>query len=149
MPFEGDRKPIPFLKTPLLTEEGQFSPNGRWLTYFSTESGKSEIYVQGFILDPSRPRGKWQVSTAGGTEARWRGDGKELFYLAGTTIMAVDVKTDGPSFEAGIPKPLFEVQTPVTGRNHFVVSKDGQRFLVVATPEAPANEPLQVLVNWR
>jgi eukaryotic-like serine/threonine-protein kinase len=149
MPFEGDRKPILFLKSPLRIDQGQFSPNGRWLSYTSTESGKGEIYVQGFNLNPSQPRGKWQVSTAGGAEARWRQDGKELFYMAGTTIMAVDVKTDGPSFEAGIPKPLFDVETPATGRNHFVVSKDGQRFLVVASSENARNEPLQVLVNWR
>ena len=149
LPLEGDRQPIPYLKSPLRTDQGQFSPNGRWLSYGSTESGKAEVYVQGFTLNPSASRGKWQVSTAGGTEARWRHDGKELFYYARTSLMAVDVKTDGTSFEAGIPKALFEVPIPSSGRNHFVPSKDGQRFLVVTPAEGSANEPLQVLVNWR
>jgi Tol biopolymer transport system component len=102
MPFEG-RKPIPFLKTPHRTKEGQISPNGRWLSYTSFESGRSEIYVQGFNLDQSKPRGKWQVSVTGGLEARWRRDGKELYYRSGKSLTAVAVKTDGASFEAGIP----------------------------------------------
>ena len=149
MPLEGERKPVPFLKTAFRTHEGQFSPNGRWLAYSSLESGKSEIYVQGFTLNASQPRGKWQVSTAGGTEARWRHDGKELYYYAGKSIMAVEVKTDGPSFDAGIPKPLFEVPVTSAGRNHFLVTKDGQRFLVVSPVEETSNAPMQVLVNWR
>jgi Tol biopolymer transport system component/tRNA A-37 threonylcarbamoyl transferase component Bud32 len=150
MPFAGDRKPVPLVKTELHTEQGQFSPNGRWLAYSSYESRKSDIYVQGFTPSPSRPRGKWQVSTAGGSEARWRRDGKELYYYSGGAIMAVDVKTDGASFEAGIPKALFKAPPGAFGaRNHFVVSKDGQRFLVVTPVEETTNTPMQVLVNWR
>src|SRR5271157_1047316 len=149
MPFEGDRKLVPFLKTAFRTDQGQFSPNGRWLAYRSLESGKSEIYVQGFTLNASQPRGKWQVSTAGGAEARWRHDGKELYYYAGKSIMAVEVKTDGPSFETSIPMPLFEVAVPSLGRNHFLVSRDGQRFLVITPAEEIGNAPMQVLVNWR
>jgi len=149
MPLAGDRKPVPFLKTAFRTDEGQFSPNGRWLAYCSNESGEREIYVQGFKLDPSQPRGKWQVSTTGGTEPRWRHDGKELYYYAGKGLMAVEVKTDGASFEAGIPKPLFDVRVPASGRNHFLVSRDGQRFLVIEPVEETGNAPMQVLVNWR
>jgi Tol biopolymer transport system component len=149
MPFEGDRKPVPFLKTALSTDQGQFSPNGRWVAYRSTETGRGEIYVQGFKLDPAQPRGKWQVSTAGGGEPRWRRDGKELYYYSRTSIMAVDVKTDGETFEAGIPKTLFEVPVPVSGRNHFLVSRDGQRFLVLTTVEETGSTLMQVLVNWR
>jgi serine/threonine protein kinase len=149
MPLAGDRRPMPFLKSDLRTDQGQFSPNGRWISYSSTESGRDEIYVQGFNLDPARPRGKWQVSTAGGTESRWRRDGKELYYLAGSTIMAVDVKTDGPSFEAGIPKPLFDVRLTSTGRNRYLATKDGQRFLVNAPLEETTKAPIQVMVNWR
>jgi Tol biopolymer transport system component len=149
MPFEGDRKPVPFLKTAFRTDQGQFSPHGRWLAYSSPESGKREVFVQGFNLDPSRPRGKWQVSTDGGTEPRWRHDGKELYYYGAKGLMAVEVKTDGTSFEAGIPKPLFDVDIPAGGRNHFLVSRDGQRFLVIAPVADTSNSPMQVLVNWR
>ena len=59
-------------------------------------------------MDPSQPRGKWQISTAGGELPRWRRDGKELYYHFGTQYFAVDVKTDGPSFVAGVPRLLFE-----------------------------------------
>jgi hypothetical protein len=67
-----------------------------------------------------------------------------------SSIAVVDVKTDGSSFEAGIPKVLFEVRVNTgLGRNHFVVNKDGHRLLVVTPVEETINEPLQVLVNWR
>jgi Tol biopolymer transport system component len=143
----SDRKPIAFLATAFLEREGQFASNSRWIAYRSNESGRDEVYVQGVSPDGARGQGKWQVSTAGGVEPRWRRDGKELFYLAGSTLMAVDVKTDGASFEAGIPKPLFE--THVLGelrRNRYVVTRDGQRFLVVSTVEQ-TTEPIHVLVN--
>ncbi|MGP8245250.1 MAG: TolB family protein, partial [Bryobacteraceae bacterium] len=149
MPFEGNRKPVLFLKTAFRTDEGQFSPNGRWLAYSSTESGKREVFVQGFNLDSSHSRGKWQVSSDVGTEPRWRRDGKELYYYGGKDLIAVDVKTDGASFEAGIPKPLFDVDIPVSGRNHFLVTRDGQRFLVITPAETTSNSPMQVLINWR
>ncbi len=94
------------MNTEFDTPGGRFSPNDRWLAYRSMETNKLEVYVQGFTLDPSQPRGKWQISTGGGGEhPRWRGDGKELFYRSGSTFFSVDVKTDGASFEAGIRKP--------------------------------------------
>jgi Tol biopolymer transport system component len=148
LPLTGDRKPVPFVNINFATNDGQFSPNGRWVTYRSVESGRSEIYVQGFNLDPSQPRGKWQISTAGGVTPRWRRDGKELFYNFGDTYYAVDVKTDGPSFQAGVPKPLFTTPT-IANTNPFVVSRDGQRILVLAAGEKTASAPLEVLLNWR
>ena len=81
--------------------------------------------------DPTQPRGKWQISTAGGELPRWSGDGKELFYHSGDSYFAVDVKTDGKSFEAGIPKPVFHcssVDSSASGGSPFVVTRDGQRF---------------------
>ena len=152
LPLDGDRKPVPFVNPELTSQHGQFSPNGRWVAYRSNESGRPEVYVQGFTLDSSQPRGKWQVSVAGGELPRWRRDGKELFFHFGDGYFAVDVKTDGPSFEAGIPKPLFEVPTVSStpaGGAPFVVTRDGQRLLVLAEAEKTASAPLEVLVNWR
>ena len=152
LPLAGDRKPVPFVNTEFASVEGQFSPNNRWVAYRSTESGRPEVYVQGFTLDPSQARGKWQVSVDGGANPRWRRDGKELFYELGDTYFAVDVKTDGSSFEAGIPKPLFTTSTVSTsagGSSPFVVTRDGQRFLVLATNEKANNQPIEVVVNWR
>jgi Tol biopolymer transport system component len=159
LPLAGDRKPMPFVNTEFVTQQGQFSPNGRWLAYRSMESGRSEVYVQGFTLDPAHPRGKWQISTAGGELPRWRHDGKELFYRYGSTFFAVDVKTektektDGASFEVGIPKLLFDTaavsNSSVTRGTPYMVTRDGQRFLVLASVEREASAPLEILVNWR
>jgi Tol biopolymer transport system component len=153
LPLDGDRKPVPFVNTQFRTQHGQFSPNGRWIAYRSGESGRTEIYVQGFALNQSPARGKWQVSIAGGELPRWRRNGKELYYEFNSHYFAVDVKTDGTSFQAGIPRPLFEVATASastgTGSSPFVVTRDGQRFLILAEGAKTASEPLEVLVNWR
>jgi dipeptidyl aminopeptidase/acylaminoacyl peptidase len=149
LPLAGDRKPMPYVNTEFATAEGQFSPNGRWLAYLSLESGRYEIYVQGFTPDSAQPRGKWQISTAGGELPRWRRDGKELFYHFGNTFYAVDVKTDGASFEVGIPKPLFDAAAVAGFGGWFVVSSDGQRFLVLSPVEKSGSAPLEVVVNWR
>ena len=152
LPLDGDRKPVPFVSSEFSSQQGQFSPNGRWVAYRAAESGRMEVYVQGFTLGSPQPRGKWQVSVAGGELPRWSSDGKELFFHFGDGFFAVDVKTDGPSFETGIPRLLFEVRTvsssPTSGPP-FVVTRDGQRLLVLAEAEKTASAPLEVLVNWR
>jgi hypothetical protein len=153
LPLAGDSQPATYLESAFYTSQSQFSPNGRWVAYYSNESAMKEVYVQGFSLDPSQPRGKWQISTAGGELPRWRRDGKELYYHFGTQYFAVDVKTDGPSFQAGVPKLLFEahaVGTTGSGGSPFVVTGDGQRFLVLAaTDEKAPSAPIDVVVNWR
>jgi Tol biopolymer transport system component len=152
LPLAGDRKPVPYVAINFNTNSSQFSPNGRWVAYRSLESGRQEVYVQGFNLDPSQPRGKWQISTAGGELPRWSGDGKELFYHLRDGYFAVEVKTDGKTFDAGIPKPLFAVPTvrsSASGGSPFVVTRDGQRFLVLQQVQIEGSEPLEVVVNWR
>ena len=144
----GKRKPISFLATAAAEHMGAIAPNGRWMAYRSptlggVEKSTSATSRRGVKAGP----GKWQVSTGGGWQPRWRRDGKELFYTDGSTIMAAAVKPDAPSFEAAAPRPLFDV--PFTGaglRDRFAVTRDGQRFLV-NLPLKPA-EPVRVLVNW-
>ena len=152
LPLSGDRKPVPFLNTEFRTQQGQFSPNGRWIAYRSAESGRPEVFVQGFSLDSSQPRGKWQISIEGGEIPRWRRDGKELYYEFNGNYYAVDVKSDGPTFQAGIPRLLFEAPTIVSntgGGQPFVVTHDGQRFLVPTPVEKTTSASIEVLVNWR
>jgi Tol biopolymer transport system component len=158
LPLAGDRKPVTYLditRAGFSTMQSQFSPNGRWVAYAFSESGLNQVYVQGFNLDPSQPRGKWQISTITGEMPRWRRDGKELYYHShtGNWYFAVDVKTDGPSFEAGVPKPLFGTDPVgyIRGtESPYAVSGDGQRFLLLtATDDKPPSEPIEVLVNWR
>src|SRR5262249_13148285 len=99
----GEGKPRPYLQTPFSETQGQCSPNGRWIAYTSDESGQAQIYVQSFPTGG----GKYQVSTGAGTQAKWRRDGKEIFYIgADGKMMAVNVKTEG-KFEADTPRALF------------------------------------------
>ncbi len=153
LPLAGDRKPVPLVNTEFISHQGQLSPNGRWLAYRSFESGISEVYVQGFPPDSSKSGGKWLISTKGGELPRWRRDGKELFYHFGNTFFAVDVKTEGASFEAGIPRPMFDAATVtnnvVGGSTPFAVTRDGQRFLVLSPVDKEVSVPIEVLVNWR
>ncbi len=145
LPLSGDRKPFPYVQANYDAQQGQLSANGRFIAYSSDETGRLEVYVQTF---PER-RGKWQISTAGASGPQWRHDGKELFYLAEGKIMAVEVKTDSSQFEAGIPKVLFDAHIQAAGfRNQYVVSPDGQRFLVVAPVEKAASTAMTVVVNW-
>jgi hypothetical protein len=104
------------------------SPDGRWIAYTSDETGNPEVYVQSFPT----PGGKWQISTSGGADPRWRRDGRELFFISSDRkLMAVEVKSDSV-FQAGLPRELFA--TGVSGlvdvRTHYAVTTDGRRFLV-------------------
>jgi Tol biopolymer transport system component len=144
LPLEGERNPRPFLKTPFNEDQAVISPNGRWVAYRSDESGREEIYVATF----PQLSGKWQVSIDGGAEPQWRRDGKELFFtIAGRKMMAAEVKTNPGAFEADAPKLLFEIPLGAPGRNRFVVTGDGQRFLVVTRLEDML-APINVALNW-
>jgi Tol biopolymer transport system component len=109
--LEGDRKPVPLLRTPFAEFQGSFSPDTHWFAYVSNESGREEIYVQPFTLPgsgSSPAAGKWQVSREGGRRPKWRADGKEIFFRAPNgSPMTVDVTTGSTGFQAGIPRPLF------------------------------------------
>jgi Tol biopolymer transport system component/DNA-binding winged helix-turn-helix (wHTH) protein len=144
LPMTGDRKP-----TSLFAKSGEsranVSPNGRWVAYESSESGREEIYVQSFPPSGS----KWQISTAGGEEPYWRRDGKEMFYISGRTLMAVDVSSDEPAFTYGKPTPLFEVRLEVDSRrSRYQVTGNGQRFLINVPLESTLAEPITVVTNW-
>jgi Tol biopolymer transport system component len=128
---------------PFPMEYPTISSDGRWVAYTSNESGRAEVYVQSF--PPAG--GRWQVSTAGGTEPLWRKDGKELYYISGDRIMAVDVKTGSRTFESGIAKMLFEVRLESTRRrSRYQVAENGRRFLVNLPIES--SSPVTVTVNW-
>lgn len=144
LPLEGERKPFPFLHGRFNELQGQFSPDGRWVAYQSDESGRSEIYIAPF----QGTGGKRQVSVAGGILARWRADGKELFYIgANSRLMAVEVDLKGAEVEIGAVRPLFGPL--LTGHGYqYDVSPDGQRFLAIVYDEQSAPEPLTLVQNW-
>jgi eukaryotic-like serine/threonine-protein kinase len=140
-------KRTPFLEAKFSQTNGQISPDGKWAAYASNETGDWEIYVTTF----PNPVGKWQVSRGGGTEPRWRGDGKELFYIGPKgTLTAVDVRAE-QTFSSGSPTPLFQVhaRAPVSSSDQFSydVSRDGQRFLVNRYLKPDHVQPLTVVLN--
>jgi Tol biopolymer transport system component/predicted Ser/Thr protein kinase len=145
--IEDPTRPVAVIESQFGDDQAQISPNGRWIAYRSAESGRQEVYVQTFSLDPKQPRGKWRISTSGGVEPRWRPDGKELFYVERSVLFAVEVKTDGPTFEAGVPKRLFPAALGPINRNRFVISKSGD-ILVNAVQDEAATAPIEVITNW-
>jgi len=150
VPSSGGRavplKPIKAGEVPN-ESNGQISPDGKWMAYASHESGDWEIYVTTFPT----PSGQWQVSRAGGTEPRWRGDGKEIFYIgAQNTFTSVPVIT-GTSFSTGNPTPLFRAQIRAvvssTDLFSYDVTRDGQRFLVNKYAKPAQISPIHVILN--
>ena len=114
------------------------------MAYVSDESGTQQVYVQSFPTVGAQR----QISTDGGTQPRWRRDGKELFYLAADRrIMAVSVKT-GAAFDADAPRALFQTELNIAElRQSYAVSVDGQRFLL-NTPIEGGPPPIAVIMNW-
>jgi Tol biopolymer transport system component len=139
LPLSGEGKATPLVQTRFAEADAQVSPDGRWFAYSSDESGRAEVYVQSFA-DASK---RYQVSTSGGSRPRWRGDGKELLFLAGNTLQSVSVSA-GASFDAGQPKDLFRL--PLW--EDYAVARDGQRILAATSVEENPVFPPTVVLNW-
>jgi Tol biopolymer transport system component len=143
----GDRKSTPLLNREFNESEARFSPElegPRWVAYTSDESGgRNEVFVREFSQNSAAP--KWPVSQGGGSNPRWRADGKELFFAAPDgTVMSVDVTT-GATFQSSAPKRLFRISSPIL--SNWDVTSDGKRFLVLVRQDAPA--PFTVWQNWQ
>jgi serine/threonine protein kinase/Tol biopolymer transport system component len=134
----------PWLKTPAYESGAQLSPDSKWLTYVSNESGQNEVYLRRF-LGPDR---RWTISTQGGTQPLWSPNGKEIFYRDGDKMMAVAIAT-APDVELSAPRVLFEQRyafgAGITIANYDVAA-DGERFIMVKD-EAGAGR-LNVVLNW-
>jgi len=128
-----------------ITTQARISPDGQWVAYTNADSGRFEIIIQDFPT----AAGRWQVSTTGGLQPKWRADGKELYYLTlDGRLVAVPV-TLGALVEIGKPQVLFQSQTEtVTGFtwHQYDVSTDGQRFLVNTTEVTVT--PVTVVYDW-
>jgi eukaryotic-like serine/threonine-protein kinase len=140
-------EPTRFLTSKGSQTNGQISPDGKWVAYASDESGVWEIYITSF----PGAAGKWQVSRGGGAEPRWRGDGKEIFYISlNGMLMAVPVNGDS-IFATGTPAPLFQIhgRAPISSTDTFTydVAKDGKRFLVNRYVKPEHVPPLTILLH--
>ena len=133
----------PFLATRFEENDAQFSPDGKWIAYSSNESGRTEIYVTTF---PDR-RHKRVVSTAGGTEPRWRADGREIFYRNGEEVLAVDIAL-APQLTTSNPRLLFRGKyMPRRGWSTWDVMPDSQGFVFIEDRSTPQST-LLLVQNW-
>src|SRR3990172_2276000 len=112
--LDGQRTPTPLLQTEFEEQDAQFSPDGKWIAYTSTESGEYDVYVRPFL----RPGGKWQVSTSGLSlgilflAPRWSRDGREIFFISDDQkVMVAEVKAAGSVFDVGAVHPVFETRS--------------------------------------
>jgi eukaryotic-like serine/threonine-protein kinase len=154
LPMTGrDRKPFAVSRTEFDERDGKFSPDGRWMAYASNSSGPFDVYVQPF----PGPGQKVRVSTRGGAQVQWRADGRELFYVAlDGKLMAVpiEVSANGQSITPGTPVPLFTTHVgnvigPSGSGPQYVVSGDGQRFLMSTLAHTGRPAPIRLIVNWK
>lgn len=151
IPTEPGGKPSPFIGGTLSDERAaQFSPDGRWVSYDSNETSRTEIYIQRFVEPGSAaPAGsKVLVSTAGGTQSRWSADGRELYYVdpAGR-LMAVPIAVKGRDIDPGLPVPLFTTRMPEGYLARYAVAPDG-RFLVLTVLDDNSSPPITIVQHW-
>jgi serine/threonine protein kinase/Tol biopolymer transport system component len=146
LPTFGDMKPFLVIQSSAADDEPRLSFDGKWLAYNSDESGTHQVYIVSFP-EPDRRR---QVTASGGSQPRWRKDGKELYYLAPDgKLMAVDIAAGETTIDSGTPRLLFDTHLTVDQiRDQFAVTADGQRFLVETTIAAATPAPITVVLNW-
>jgi Tol biopolymer transport system component len=143
----ADRRAIPVTQLPGDETEGQFSPDGHWVAYVASVSGRPEVYVQSFPDASART----QVSTAGGTQVRWSADGHEIYYVAPDGKLMAVAFTAAPTPQLQLPVVLFQTHLAngnnvIGNKAQYAVSRDG-RFLLNTVVEAPS-APIVVFVNW-
>jgi serine/threonine-protein kinase len=151
LPLDAPRKPFEVVSTEFNETMAQFSPDGTWIAYQSDKTGRDEIYLRPFPgPGPDAP-----VSINGGAQPRWNPNGKELFYVAADDrLMAVPIAMapDGKSVEPGAPSPLFTTRVGSTAtlkyRQQYVVSGDGQSFVMNSLVAEPTTSPITVILNW-
>jgi eukaryotic-like serine/threonine-protein kinase len=138
--LNGDKKLMPFIQSPANDMGGVLSPNGKWLAYYSDESGRSEVYVTAF----PGPGGKWQVSNGGGSSPSWSADGKQLYYVIGDKLMVVAIQ-NVETFEFGAPTAL-----PIHVSEFAALGSPapGERFPALKAMSGGQSHPQEVVLNW-
>jgi hypothetical protein len=144
LPLFGDRKP--FRCAPVVggsQYDGNFSPDGHWLAYFSDETGQPEVYVVPF----PGPGGKYQISQNGGWLVRWDKKGDLFFLTTGNQLTKAELHLSTQSLQVKSLRPLFQINLADTPAPLFDVTADGQRFLAV-TPARAESSSISLLLNW-
>jgi Tol biopolymer transport system component len=137
----------PLVATSFNEYHPSISPDGRLVAYASWESGREEIYVQTF----GAAGGKWRISTEGGREPQWRGDGRELYYVGPSRALFAVRMESGATPRFSLPEKLFDVPSMITetvNRSRYAATGDGQRFLVVTRQGGPRLGATTVVLDW-
>ena len=145
--LEGDFSTRILFGTPFSEDGPDLSPDGRFIAYTSTESGRTEVYVSQ-LSEASEER--WQISSEGGTYPAWARDGQELFYLDGAAMMVTRVTTE-PTFTWSQPEVLFKgryLSGAFGWGRPYDVAPDGQRFLMMKSTEGLAATQINIVLNW-
>jgi len=151
---DGKGKPEPVVKTQYDESGGVFSPDGRWVAYTSDETGRREVFVTSF--PPGG--GKWQISDGGGSQPKWSGDGRELFFRSDEGVMSARVAAEGSSLRAGKPDLVFRgpflggirgLLLPGFTFPDYDVSGDGRRFVMFTGGGSKQSASrARVVLNW-
>lgn len=134
----------PLLQTSFDERDAEYSPDGRWLSYITNESGEFDIYVQPV---PATGR-KWRVTPDGGTSPQWSKDSRELFFSYRGHIHVATVSSSGVSTPTVVVRDAVETNPARGSARRFAVWPDAQRLLAVRSPIAPNDTPLTVILNW-
>ena len=156
LPMTGDHKPHQVPNAPVTGEDGQFSPDDKWIAFTSRESGADEVYVIPFdaasLANPISKQtlgsgSKWQISTHGGRSPRWRGDGKEIYWLSPQgQIMAAQIENNDNAIEVHTPETVLRAGIEMVIFEPYDVTRDGKRFIVNTLSDM--DDPLTLMVNW-
>jgi Tol biopolymer transport system component len=136
-------EPAPILKTGFRVDELQVSPDGTLLAYASAESGRYEVYLEPL----TGPREKIRVSMNGGGQPKWRGDGRELYFVSAGRLMVAEIAA-GSGLRVGIPSPLFDLEDGSEELDYYAPDRTGRRFLVRVPPDHARAPSVHVVLNW-
>ena len=141
VPPTGGAQPSAYAAGSFSQTFGAFSPNSRWIAYASDESGQSEIYIDSF----PKPGTRIRVTTAGGTEPRWRRDGSALYFRRGSEVHVARLSLGQPALEVASLDRLFDAGAPIRS---FDVTPDGTRFLLNLPALSTAPRSATMVVHW-
>jgi Tol biopolymer transport system component len=150
-------KPFPVVVRPFEQSGARFSPNGKWISFSSTENGQQEVFIQPFVPptaaspSPKSPDIRWQVSNAGAGDTAWRGDGKEIFFESLTgDILAATLREEGAGLKIDAPRLLFKVGSDRNSTHSFDATRDGQQFIIQLPSIVGSDQTtLTVVTNWQ
>ena len=143
--LKANAKPEPLVSTKFDDLEATLSPDGRWLAYVSDQTGRFEVYVR----DMSSGGGRWQLSTMGGEEPHWSGDGRQLYYRNSTKLMSVSVGGQG-ALNPQAPTEVFDGVHDFRSDSglSYAVDPKGGRFLMIRLSDESAVSSIVVVLNW-